>query len=327
MTWIDEDLTRYPFLRRAREVIVEVAPDDSILPRSEIIDQARYRMERALKTADIDLQKVRAWPQYSDFASRTRRTDVHNDVVDFYSFFVAVQASAKYPFATTCLAKAEAQRSKDFFFKERAEDRVKIFYEATDLQFKPELEGLSVCPVETYLAFGSEYDLFKDPAWKLVNLPLDHGVIYFSQNRILDLFTSIVYSLMLSGMKALRSQPIREDVMSLIQQMDQFMPRKDATGHANYDYIEKVLKHKVSDGRHRLAWLVLAPYLVNIKGIDENTAVETIMEYIGETKYRQFVRYEVKRAARQGLLPPSISTLKSRHADLYDILSHEVPVA
>lgn len=327
MAKIDEDLIRYPFLRRAREVLAETSPEDSGLPRSEIIDQARYRMERALRNADTDIQKMKRWPQYRDFASRTGRTDVLDDVVDFYSFFVAVQASAKDSFVTTCLGKAEAQRSKTFFFREGAADRVRVFHEATGLTFTPEPEGSSGCPVETYLAFASERDLFEDPRWKLTRLPLDHGVIHFSQNRILDLFTSIVNSLMATGMKALRTQPIRADVMLLVREMEPFIPRRDAGNRANYGYIEELLKHKVSDGRHRLAWLVLAPYLVNIKGIDENAAVETIIEYIGDTRYRQFVRYQVRRAARQGILPPSVSTLKSRHSDLYAILNREALVA
>lgn len=326
MAKIDEDLIKYPFLRRARDVLAETSPEDSGLPRSEIIDQARYRMERALRNADMNIQNLRGWAQYRDFASRTGRVDIHSDVVDFYSFFVAVQASARDPFVTTCLGKAEAQRSKAFFFREGKADRLRIFNEATGLTFTPEPEDLSGLPVETYLTFGSERDLFEDPAWKLGALPLNRGVIHFSQNLILDLFASIVNSLMASGMKALRTQPIRADVMLLVRQMEPLIPRRDVGSRANYDYVEQVLKHKVSDGRHRLAWLVLAPYLVNIKGIDENTAVETILEYIGSTSYRQFVRYQVKRAARQGLLPPSISTLKNKHSDLYAIINREALV-
>jgi hypothetical protein len=325
---IDETLVKYPFLHRAREVIAERPPEDESLPRSEIIDQARYRMERAVRNAALDIQSVGDWPQYRDYASRTRRTGVVSEVVDFYSFFIAVQASAKDSFLRTCLARSEAQRSKVLFAQERIENQLAILHEATGLTLDHESEGSYTLPFEGYLAFGSKYDLFEDRDWKLGNalrLPLDQGIVYFTRNTIMDLFASVVNSLMVSGMEALRLQPIRADVLSLVRQMEPWIPARSKS-RAGYGYIEELLKHRVSDGRHRLSWLVLAPYLTNIKGMDEDTALETIMEYVGDPKYRQFVRYQVKRSARQGLLPPSISTLKSRHPDLYAILSHEAVI-
>lgn len=324
---VDEALVRYPFLRRARDVLAERPPDDESLPRHEIIDQARYRMERAVKNSGLDIQEVREWPQYMDFASRTGRTDVRNDVVDFYSFFFAVQASAKDSFLRTCLARSEAQRSKTLFAEERMENRLAILNEATGLTLGRRPGDVYTLPFERYLAFGSDHDLFEDPDWRLGNflrLPFDDGIVYFVPNTILDLFASVVNSLMVSGMEALRLQPVRADVLSLVRQMEPLIPVRKS--RSNYNYIEELLKHRVSDGRHRLSWLVLAPYLVNIKGMDENAALEMIMEYLGDARYRQFVRYQVKRAARQSLLPPSISTLKSRHPDLYAILSHEAVI-
>lgn len=324
MPGIDADLIKYPFLRRAREVLAELSPDDRDLPRKEIIDQARYRMERAARNAEVDIQNIRGWPQYREFGSRTRNELVHADVVEFYSFFVAVQGSAKDPFLTSCLAKSEAQRCKTFFMKERPEDLPQVFQEATGLALVRESEDNFAIPVETYLAFASDHDLFEVPDWKLTRLPLSRGVIHFETNRIKDLFTAIAGSLMASGMKALRSQPVRADVLMLVRQLEPLIPRKEPSSRANYDYIEKLLKHRPTDGRHRLSWLVLAPYLVNIKGMDETSAIDTIMAYLGESRYAQFVRYQVRRAARQGLLPPSLSTLKSRHSDLYEILNREV---
>jgi hypothetical protein len=326
---IDETLVRYPFLRRARDVIAERPPEDETLPRPEIIDQARYRMERAVKNASMDIQNVGGWPQYRDYANRTGGRGVLTEVVDFYSFFIAVQASSKDSFLRTCLARSEAQRSKVLFSRERIENQLAILHEATGLTLDLRSEDFYSLPFEAYLAFGSKHDLFEDGDWKLGNvlrIPFDHGVVYFTRNTIMDLFASVVNSLMVSGMRALRLQPIRADVLALVRQMGPMIPAKSKS-RASYGYIEELLKHRVSDGRHRLSWLVLAPYLTNIKGMDENSALETIMAYVGDSKYRQFVRYQVKRAARQGLLPPSLSTLKSRHPDLYAILSHEAVIA
>jgi hypothetical protein len=88
------------------------------------------------------------------------------------------------------------------------------------------------------------------------------------------------------------------------------------------------LKHPVSDGRHRMVWLVLAPYLVNVKKVDDEVAIEKIREFVsvaGETRdLRRFVEYNVRRARRNGLLPPTYSTLKQEHPDVYGLLPKEV---
>jgi len=68
--------------------------------------------------------------------------------------------------------------------------------------------------------------------------------------------------------------------------------------------------------------------LVNIKKIDDNQAVEVIRNYVsvaGESSdMKRFVEYNVKRARRNGLLPPTLSTLRNEHPDLYSLLPPEV---
>ena len=49
-----------------------------------------------------------------------------------------------------------------------------------------------------------------------------------------------------------------------------------------------------------------------------------MLAYIGETKYRQFVTYNVRRAVRNGLLPPSEQSLRSKHPDILQLLPKEV---
>ena len=92
--------------------------------------------------------------------------------------------------------------------------------------------------------------------------------------------------------------------------------------------MEDLLKHPVSDGRHRLVWLVLAPYLVNVKKVENEEAIERIRGFVsvaGETgDMKRFVEYNVRRARRNGLLPPTFSTLKTEHPDVYWLLPKEV---
>jgi len=68
--------------------------------------------------------------------------------------------------------------------------------------------------------------------------------------------------------------------------------------------------------------------LVNVRKLDDETAIEKIRAFVaaaGETSaMRRFVEYNVRRARRNGLLPPTFSTLKTEHPDIYWLLPKEV---
>jgi len=97
-----------------------------------------------------------------------------------------------------------------------------------------------------------------------------------------------------------------------------------------YRWVERLLANPVDDGRHRLLWLVIAPYLVNVKGLSVEEAIRQAQAYIERcsqvktlrSDIRRLVRYYVQYAARKRLKPPSLATLKTRYPDLYDIVSH-----
>ena len=81
-------------------------------------------------------------------------------------------------------------------------------------------------------------------------------------------------------------------------------------------WVEALLDARVPDGRERLAWLVLAPYLTNVLGLPEDQAVERIWEWsrrsseLARTDLSKFrIRYYVRSAARSGLRPLSLRRL------------------
>jgi len=81
-------------------------------------------------------------------------------------------------------------------------------------------------------------------------------------------------------------------------------------------WVEALLDARVPDGRERLAWLVLAPYLANVLGLPEDQAVERIWEWsrrsaeLARTDLSKFrIRYYVRSAARSGLRPLSLGRL------------------
>jgi len=81
-------------------------------------------------------------------------------------------------------------------------------------------------------------------------------------------------------------------------------------------WVEALLNARVPDGRERLAWLVLAPYLTTVLGLPEDQAVERIWEWsqrsaeLARTDLSKFrIRYYVRSAARSGLRPLSLRRL------------------
>ncbi len=312
----------------AREQLAKTPLEDSLLPREQIIEQAKYRLIRAAKNPDIDMHQVRVTLQYLPYARRTGDASVQEDVVEFYSFFVAVLAASKEPILATSLAKVEAQRAKICFLRERPETMLSIISQSIGLPVRksPNRDSryLFYCPMEDYLMAATKYDLMDEGRWKLANLPLQSGNVYFEQNMIQDLFASLANVLMISGMKAVRTRPAPPYVRQLVADIQPFVPRPAPRQLAGYAYVEELLKYPITDGRHRTAWLILAPYFVSIKGYSEEAAYDAVSNYLNAPQMNRFIRYQVKRVSRNSLLPPTLNKLKTDHPDLYALLPKQV---
>jgi hypothetical protein len=130
-----------------------------------------------------------------------------------------------------------------------------------------------------------------------------------------------------AGARNLRRATFPKQLVEVRNMVLRYVPAQKTQQRKGYSYVDSLLEHPVSDGRHRLVWMVLAPYLVNIKKLEEAEAIEKIRAFVsvaGETAdMRRFVEYNVRRARRNGLLPPTLSTLRSEHPDLYALLPRE----
>jgi len=103
--------------------------------------------------------------------------------------------------------------------------------------------------------------------------------------------------------------------------------KQDARG---YGWVERLLEHPVDDGRHRILWLIVAPYLVNIKGLSVEDAKKEALDYLQkcskikpiEGDLGRLADYYVNYASRVGLKPVSLQTLtrEPQYRDLYEIL-------
>ncbi len=80
------------------------------------------------------------------------------------------------------------------------------------------------------------------------------------------------------------------------------------------EWIEKLMSFPIDDGRHRVVNLILAPYLINVKGFDVDAAKTIIADYIEKCKTvnpmtrvnEQYIRYQCQYAKDHGMRPMSL---------------------
>jgi len=301
---------RYPFAPRSRKFFESIPIEEGLASR-EVVGQAENRLLSALGRLKYD-------PHISE-------------VIEFSSFFAAALVASQDGFLTTRFSEKEAERAKEFFVKEGAKEKAMVMSECFGVVLELAEDGGRIrysTPFESYLVVAVRYELNKTPRWKLSRQALTGGRILMSGNLLNDLFGDCAKGAIAEGVRNLRRGIFPRQLQDIRAAAMRYVPVQRPRTGKGYLYVEDLLAHPVSDGRHRLVWLVLAPYLINVKKLENDEAIERIRAFVsvaGETRdMKRFVEYNVRRARRNGLLPPTLSTLKTEHPDLYSLLPKEV---
>jgi hypothetical protein len=105
-------------------------------------------------------------------------------------------------------------------------------------------------------------------------------------------------------------------------------PSSPSANESDFLYIAYLLQHPIPDGRHRTLWLILAPYLVNVLKLSEESACDILDKYYEmcnayspTTINYGLISYFVNYAKVSGLWPPRLETLKGTEPQLYEIIS------
>lgn len=301
---------RYPFAPKSREFF-ESIPMEERLASAEVVRQTEGRLMSAL--------------------GRGRYEPHLSELVEFSSFFAAALVASQDGYLVAKFARSEGDRAKRFFLRENPKTKAAVVEEcfALELGVTGEIGRLSTYSMDfqKYLAVVTRYELSRQPRWKLVRQALQEGKVFMSDNLLNDFFGDCAQQAVAAGAKNLRRALFPKQLVEVRSAVMRYVPAQKGQQRKGYSYVDGLLEHPVSDGRHRLVWMVLAPYLVNIKKLEEQEAIEKIRAFVsvaGETAdMRRFVEYNVRRARRNGLLPPTLSTLKSEHPDLYSLLPPE----
>ena len=301
---------RYPFAPRSRQFFETVSLDEALASR-DVITQTENRLLSSLARAKYE-------PTFTE--------------VDVSSFFAGALVASQDPVLASKFSKKESERAKGFFREEKPKDKVTVMAECfgvglQDVKIDDRQISYSL-PFERYLSLLSRFELGRNPRWKLARQELDRGVIRVTDNMLNDLFGDCALAAIADGVRNLRKAPLPKQLLGVKSDVIQYAPSPKPKTNKGYLYVETLLEHPVADGRHRITWLILAPYLVNVKKLDDVDAIERIRRFVaaaGETSaMKRFIEYNVRRARRNGLLPPTFSTLKTEHPDIFWLLPKEV---
>jgi hypothetical protein len=303
-------MVKYPFIQSSRKFFDTIQLDETLASR-DVLRQTESRLMSSLGRENYE-------PHLSE-------------VVEFSSFFAAALVASQDGFLAGRFSKKEGDRARNFFVTERPSDKVSVVHQCfgLDIAHAGSVEERYAYSVrfEEYLAVASKYEVTKFQKWRLARQPLWMGRVYFTENLLNDFFGDLVQKLIAEGVKNLRRASFPKQLTEIKSRVLRFVPVPKTRPTRSYVYIDELMKHPVSDGRHRLVWLVLAPFLVNVKKLDEEEAIEKIKTYVSTTgemrAMKRFVEYNVRRAKRNGLMPPTLNKLKAEHPDLYILLPKE----
>ena len=160
----------------------------------------------------------------------------------------------------------------------------------------------------------------------LSNYPVSKGFVYLSKSQLIPLIRDVSMARIKAGLP-IDQQNIPKEVVSYAKEVNISKKYKYHTSFKGETWIDRLLQNPISDVRHRTVNIILAPYLVNTKGMDVDSAAKIINEYIERCKKinpatditPSYVKYQCNYAKRRGLKPMSFENAKELLGSVIDI--------
>jgi hypothetical protein len=193
-------------------------------------------------------------------------------------------------------------------------------------------------PSQSFLKFAAQFlsskksDTNNNPAFKscLLRIPGSYNSKYIEQNNKVKIIQHW------NGFRP-KANPLYYHFYIYLadrklKEFNNMQKNKSETHHTfrgnTVAWIEKLVETPIDDYRKNAVSLILAPYLINIKRVSYDEALNIINSWLIECeKLRQLdqnfdytVRYALKYSAKNGNRPLKLDTLKMKNLMLYDLL-------
>ncbi|MCL5239226.1 MAG: DNA primase noncatalytic subunit PriX [Candidatus Marsarchaeota archaeon] len=283
---------KYPFSKEAKEVVASL---NSTAVEAKYIQEGMSQLNGLMKYGRITHERARGI------------TEVKVRYIMGYAYARMLVSALGDGYSISRFAAAEADSSSEFLALS-VDDMLRICNEF----------GLGVERKQAEFLIGFESFVSvpkRDAAVRLINQKLSKGTVSVSVSQLLALARGVIEREVAKGLPIERKLLPKE----VVEAAKSLKPkeRKAALGAraGSYAWIEKLLANPIADVRHRSVNLILAPYLVNVKGMDEESAAKVIIDYIERCKQinpatkinESYIKYQCKYAKNKGMRPLSLT--------------------
>lgn len=283
---------KYPFSKEAREIVAGLKVtsvdrkylQEGVLQLSSAIRSGRITHARARGITEVKLGYIMGYVYARMLAST---------LGDWYSI--------------SRLASAEADAAAEFL----ALNIDELLNIASEL-------GIDVKKEHDDFVVGFEQFVSvpkRDKGLMLINQRLAGGSVKIDVRKLLELVKGGIEKAVADGLPIAKGS-LPKEVVEAAKQL-KAPERKVALSSRQgaYAWIERLLATPIGDVRHRSVNLIFAPYLVNVKGMDEESAVRVIRDYIERCKKinpntkitESYIRYQCRYAKNKGMRPLSLT--------------------
>ena len=302
----DEELSfayRYPFSKEAKEAVGSRREDST--DRDRFLELAKTRIEEAFAKGRLEYKNIK----YGQL-----------DYVVGYAYARMLVSGLGSRVGIVKYAAAEASRSKDAIESGGEDDIVRL---SSELGFDVSKDGagfkIGFVPFLEYMSSTADFSL--------ANFKLHGGFVVLDRHQMADMLRSAMFREIMKGLPIkLGDMPAKVTAFSKSIKLPVVAARPTVKGGGSA-WIEKLLNTPIPDVRHRVVNLVLAPYLVNAKGMSEDEAFKVISNYIERCKELDpntkindsYIRYQCAYARKRGLKPLSLTRAGELLGGLVDL--------
>jgi hypothetical protein len=305
---------KYPFSNQAKEIVNSQAEQISL----KYLDMAARRIENANEKT----------LQYNDISIGSIKVDY----VMTYLYSRMLLSAAKRPDLIRTYALAESSRSSQALLMADVDEiaalslqlGIKITGTFDKRKDKEGIEELSINFMD-YIKFAPPI-----PNFDLVNQKLSSGIVILNKNNMVKIVEQAIIKEITKGLP-IKSSELPKQVVDYSKGLKlRATIRIDIKpGKSSEEWIERLLQTPIADVRHRTVNLILAPYLVNVKGFEVEQASKIIGDYIERCKQidpntkinDSYIRYQCVYAKKRGLKPLSLDRAKELLGNQVDLQS------
>jgi len=287
---------RYPFSKAAKEVVA--AQPNQIV---------RKYLERAVAHIDQAVNKGIAYTELRLSYSKL-------DYVMTYLYSRMVLSALRDRSLISAYARAEGSRAADAAKSTGVDEVVRVFAEL-GLEVGRRF-GSGKDSEEFAIRFGQYIRAEpRKASYELVNQKLGGGAVILGADKVQGFLAEAAAKEIMKGLP-IKVNELPTEVVEYCKGVK--IKIKAAEGErkkelASESWIEDLLKRPIPDVRHRTVNLILAPYLVNSKGLGVEEATKVICEYIDRCREiepstkitKSYIEYQCNYAKKRGSKPMS----------------------